>query len=59
MAEIWIRLGNNYEAIITTYVRVQTERLESAMVRSTEAVRCPLKDDFKDLAPQAHDRGSE
>ncbi len=34
--------------------RVQTERLDSAMVRSTDAARWPLRDDF-----EAHNRGSE
>ncbi len=34
--------------------RVQTERLDSAMVRSTDAARWPLRDDFEDLAPLRH-----
>ncbi len=34
--------------------RAQTERLNSAMVRSTDAARWPLRDDFEDLAPLRH-----
>ncbi len=34
--------------------RVRTERLDSAMVRSTDAARWPLRDDFEDLAPLRH-----
>ncbi len=35
-------------------VLVQTERLDSAMVRSTDAARWPLRDDFEGLAPLRH-----